>query len=80
MNKLLFYLWYRVPRYILILFLPLSVIFYLIIKVRKYSQENILKRYVSKRKVIIVGNLTVGGSGKTPFAIWLCNHLTDIGK
>ena len=80
MNKLLFYLWYRVPRYILILFLPLSVIFYLIIKLRKYSQENILKRYVSKRKVIIVGNLTVGGSGKTPFAIWLCNHLTDIGK
>ena len=26
------------------------------------------------------GNLTVGGSGKTPFAIWLCNYLTDIGK
>ncbi len=29
--------------------------------------------------VISVGNLTVGGSGKTPFTIWLANALSQLG-
>ena len=29
--------------------------------------------------VVIVGNLTVGGTGKTPLVIWLVHHLTDMG-
>jgi tetraacyldisaccharide 4'-kinase len=29
--------------------------------------------------VIVVGNLTVGGAGKTPLVIWLCEHLQRAG-
>jgi tetraacyldisaccharide 4'-kinase len=29
--------------------------------------------------VIVVGNLTVGGTGKTPLTIWLANHLRERG-
>src|SRR5215813_8444660 len=32
------------------------------------------------RPVISVGNLTVGGTGKTPMVIWLAERLIDEGK
>jgi tetraacyldisaccharide 4'-kinase len=38
-----------------------------------------LARYRSPRPVVIVGNLTVGGSGKTPFILWLAGELTRRG-
>ena len=31
------------------------------------------------RPVIVVGNLTVGGSGKTPLVVWLCEQLSAAG-
>ena len=31
------------------------------------------------RPVIVVGNITVGGSGKTPLVIWLCEQLRALG-
>ncbi len=36
-------------------------------------------RYRSRRLVVIVGNLTVGGAGKTPFVIWLAGELERRG-
>ncbi len=35
--------------------------------------------YRSKCKIISVGNIVSGGSGKTPFTIFLANHLKDQG-
>ena len=31
-------------------------------------------------KLIVVGSFRTGGAGKTPFSIWLCNHLAAQGK
>jgi tetraacyldisaccharide 4'-kinase len=41
--------------------------------------RRVLPRYRSRRFVVIVGNLTVGGAGKTPFVIWLAGELARRG-
>ena len=41
---------------------------------------NILKSHQLKVPVIVVGNITAGGGGKTPFVIWLANHLKEQGR
>lgn len=46
---------------------------------RKLYQLGILKSHKIKCPVVIVGNITVGGVGKTPFVIWLVNHLQANG-
>ena len=35
--------------------------------------------YKAPKPVISIGNITVGGSGKTPLVIWLARHLQDKG-
>jgi hypothetical protein len=42
-------------------------------------RRGFLGRYRSRRLVVIVGNLTAGGTGKTPFVIWLAGELADRG-
>ena len=36
-----------------------------------------LKTYRSNAVVISIGNITVGGTGKTPLTIWLCKKVTE---
>jgi tetraacyldisaccharide 4'-kinase len=38
-----------------------------------------LARYRASRPVVVVGNLTVGGTGKTPFTAWLARRLAARG-
>ena len=38
-----------------------------------------LEAYHPRRLVVVVGNLTVGGTGKTPFVIWLAEALRRRG-
>ena len=44
-----------------------------------YSKR-LLKTYHVNAAVICVGNITVGGTGKTPLVVWLCNLLTQNHK
>ena len=59
------------------MFYPLSIIFNLI---SKYRRRKLSKTsWKPSVKTIVVGNLTVGGNGKTPFVIWLVNTLKRSG-
>lgn len=59
---------------------PLSLLFWLISQVRKrlYSL-NILQSYRSPVPVLVVGNISVGGNGKTPVVVWLVEQLQQRG-
>jgi len=59
----------------LILF-PLSYFFFLIIVIRKYLyQFDILKKYKLSVPVVIVGNITLGGTGKTSLILKIIEEL-----
>jgi len=60
---------------------PLSLVYGLAvrIKLRLYAQ-GIFKTKQLRTPVISVGNLTVGGTGKTPMVIWLAEHFLAAGK
>ena len=62
-------------------FLRLASIFYSItIRARNLCYDKgWLKQYQSATTVICVGNITVGGTGKTPLVIWVTNFLTSKG-
>ncbi|MDZ4786999.1 MAG: tetraacyldisaccharide 4'-kinase, partial [bacterium] len=46
---------------------PLSMIFTLIVRIRNYLfDKKVFKSYRSKLFVISIGNLSLGGNGKTP--------------
>jgi tetraacyldisaccharide 4'-kinase len=42
---------------------------------RTVYRQGWLQAYRSRRVVVVVGNLTAGGTGKTPFVIWLAENL-----
>ena len=65
----------KFPR---ILLFPLSLVYHLITQIRNWLyDENIIKSFNLELPVISLGNLTVGGTGKTPMVEYLIRLLKD---
>jgi tetraacyldisaccharide 4'-kinase len=59
---------------------PVSVVFRILVLVRRILYGiRVLKSTHPGIPVIVVGNLTVGGSGKTPLVIWIAEFLKSKG-
>ncbi len=68
-------------RFVNYLLLPISAVFYVVSIIRRYCyQIGLLKVNRFDKPVIVVGNITAGGSGKTPIVIELCNYLNTQNK
>ena len=65
--------WYR-------LLLPLSGIYWLLSSLRRVLYRGgLLRTRRANVPVIVVGNITAGGTGKTPATVWLANSLAERG-
>jgi len=60
------------------LLIPFSIVFWLLITLRKILYRiNIFKIYELQVPLVIVGNITIGGTGKTPLIIFLAQKLAE---
>ncbi|WP_347989869.1 tetraacyldisaccharide 4'-kinase [Methylomonas sp. AM2-LC] len=71
--------WYK-EMYLSSAIMPLSMLYVDVIRFRHFLYRiGVLKSWRSPVPVIIVGNITVGGTGKTPLVIKLVELLTEQG-
>ncbi len=58
--------------------IPFSLLYALVTEVRNFLFDwHLLPVFRSKIPVVSVGNIRVGGTGKTPFTIWLAQRLSE---
>jgi tetraacyldisaccharide 4'-kinase len=76
------YYWYQQNwRSWVILLIPFSLIFRFLVFLRRCCYRlGIKKTEKLPIPTIVVGNITVGGTGKTPFIVWLVDYLKKQGK
>lgn len=71
----------NLPFLLRLLLWPFSVLYGAIVGARLFMyQKGWFKQKRLKATVISVGNLTVGGTGKTPMVIWLAEHFLAEGR
>jgi tetraacyldisaccharide 4'-kinase len=71
----------NLPPWLRLLLWPVSLLYGEITRLRVWLYaQGILKPKRLNRPVISVGNLTVGGTGKTPMVLWLAERLLAEGK
>ena len=62
------------------LLLPLSAVYWVLQRLHRFLYAaGLLRTHRLQVPVIVVGNVTVGGTGKTPLVAWLCAHLESKG-
>jgi len=62
------------------LLLPLSGLYWLVLTARKILYSwGLLRTHTASVPVVVVGNITAGGTGKTPTVLWLVEELRDRG-
>jgi tetraacyldisaccharide 4'-kinase len=71
----------RIPRPVAILLSPVSLVYAAVARMRAwvYARGWTAQKRLG-RPVISVGNLTVGGTGKTPMVIWLAEKFLEEGR
>lgn len=71
----------RADRLFMVLLTPLSLVYALILRLRALAYAaGLLRSYRLPKPVISVGNLTVGGTGKTPMTQYLARWFMERGK
>ncbi len=71
--------WYKKSLWLYLLY-PFSLIFsYLTTRRRKRYLNNKIESYKSEIPIIVVGNLTIGGTGKTPLVKYIVTELKNKG-
>lgn len=71
--------WYRLSPLHLLLF-PVSLVFRALAAARRFLyRSRMLASVKLPVPVVVVGNISVGGTGKTPLTLWLAQQLTDNG-
>lgn len=70
--------WYRGDGWLVVLW-PLSLLFRLLAWLRRIYHSSVAKTNTTPLPVVVVGNITVGGTGKTPFIIGLGKALQRAG-
>jgi tetraacyldisaccharide 4'-kinase len=73
--------WYKKSLHPLLwVFIPLSLLYVFFVKIRKaYYQSNRISKASFPIPIVVVGNLTVGGTGKTPLVIHIVKVLKQYG-
>jgi tetraacyldisaccharide 4'-kinase len=72
--------WVKKGAFFYLVLIPLSWLFAALTALRRWAyRAGVLKSYALPVPVIVVGNINVGGSGKTPAVIWLANQLKQQG-
>jgi len=69
------------PRHpVALLLWPLSLLFGVVSAIRRFAyRAGVLTVHRIGVPVVVVGNISVGGTGKTPLVVWLANHLQRNG-
>ncbi len=80
MQQFILRTWQNKGIFFVVILTPLSWLFGLVTAFRRWCYRiNLLSSKALAVPVIIVGNINVGGSGKTPLVIWLVEQLKQSG-
>ncbi len=73
-------LWYGERRYAALALLPFAWVYAGLMRCRRCAyRRGLLRTHKLPVPVIVVGNLSVGGAGKTPLVLWLTHFLASRG-